>query len=88
MPPSSHAMLAPTTNKLLGAVAALAVLPILGVAALLIYISMPSAQGGMEPTVATVCYIAFTVLFGAMIIVALNFSSQLNRQAKGQITTP
>jgi hypothetical protein len=42
----------------------------------------------MEPTVATICYIAFTVLFGALITVALNFSSQLSRQAKGQITTP
>ncbi|MFY7921244.1 MAG: hypothetical protein ACOVSI_02420 [Gemmatimonas sp.] len=52
------------------------------------YISTPSPMGGMEPTVTTVCYVAFTFLFGALITVALNFSSQLGRQAKGQITTP
>jgi hypothetical protein len=42
----------------------------------------------MEPTVTTICYVAFTFLFGAMITVALNFSRQLGRQAKGEYTTP
>jgi hypothetical protein len=52
------------------------------------YISTPSSTGGMEPTVTTICYTAFTFLFGALITVALNFSSQLGREAKGQYTTP
>ena len=77
-----------STNKLLSLVAAAAVLPLLGLYGLLIYISTPSPTGGMEPTVTTVCYIAFTVLFSALITVALNFSRQLSRQAKGQYTTP
>lgn len=81
-------MLSPSTNRLLSLVAAGAVLPLLGLYGLLMYISTPSPTGGMEPTVTTVCYIALTVLFGALITVALNFSSQLGRQAKGQITTP
>lgn len=81
-------MLSPSTNRLLSLVAAGAVLPLLGLYGLLIYISTPSPTGGMEPTVTTVCRVAFTFLFGALITVALNFSSQLGRQAKGQITTP
>jgi hypothetical protein len=81
-------MLSPSTNRLLSLVAAGAVLPLLGLYGLLMYISTPSSTGGMEPTVTTVCYVAFTFLFGALITVALNFSSQLGRQAKGQITTP
>ncbi len=81
-------MLSPSTNRLLSLVAAGAVLPLLGLYGLLMYISTPSPTGGMEPTVTTVCYVAFTFLFGALITVALNFSSQLGRQAKGQITTP
>jgi hypothetical protein len=48
----------------------------------------PSPQGGMEPTVALICYIAFTALIGALSTVLLNFSRQLARQAKGQYTTP
>lgn len=81
-------MLSPSTNRLLSLVAAGAVLPLLGLYGLLMYISTPSSTGGMEPTVTTVCYVALTFLFGALITVALNFSSQLSRQAKGQITTP
>lgn len=81
-------MLSPSTNRLLSLVAAGAVLPLVGLYGLLMYISTPSPMGGMEPTVTTVCYVAFTFLFGALITVALNFSSQLGRQAKGQITTP
>ncbi|MCO4100070.1 MAG: hypothetical protein HEQ38_11855 [Gemmatimonas sp.] len=81
-------MLSPSTNRLLSLVAAGAVLPLLGLYGLLMYISTPSPTGGMEPTVTTVCYVALTFLFGALVIVALNFSSQLGRQAKGQITTP
>jgi hypothetical protein len=81
-------MLSPSTNRLLSLVAAGAVLPLLGLYGLLMYISTPSPTGGMEPTVTTVCYTALTFLFGALITVALNFSSQLSRQAKGQITTP
>ncbi|WP_353267376.1 hypothetical protein [Gemmatimonas sp.] len=81
-------MLSPSTNRLLSLVAAGAVLPLLGLYGLLMYISTPSPTGGMEPTVTTVCYVALTFLFGALITVALNFSSQLGRQAKGQITTP
>jgi ABC-type cobalamin transport system permease subunit len=42
----------------------------------------------MEPTVALVVYIAMTIIFSALITVALNFSRQLSRQAKGQYTTP
>jgi hypothetical protein len=48
----------------------------------------PTPTGGMEPTVATICYIAFTVVFGALITVVLNFSRQLARQSKGEYTTP
>jgi ABC-type Fe3+-siderophore transport system permease subunit len=81
-------MLAPSTNRLLSLVAAAAVLPLLGLYAVLIMAATPNATGGMEPTVATICYIAFTVLFAALITVTLNFSRQLSRQAKGQYTTP
>ncbi|AMW04347.1 hypothetical protein [Gemmatimonas phototrophica] len=81
-------MLSPSTNRLLSLVAAGAALPLLGLYGLLMYISTPSPTGGMEPTMTTVCYVALTFLFGGLITVALNFSSQLSRQAKGQITTP
>lgn len=81
-------MLAPKTNSLLSLVAAAAVLPLLGLYGLLMYIATPSPTGGMEPTVALNCYIAFTFVFGALITVALNFSRQLSRQAKGVIETP
>jgi hypothetical protein len=81
-------MLSPSTNRLLSLVCAATVLPLLGLYGLLMKVVTPSSTGGMEPTVATNCYIAFTFLFGALIVVFLNFSSQLSRQAKGQITTP
>ena len=81
-------MIAPKTNRLLSLVAAAAVLPLLGLYALLMYIATPTPTGGMEPTVATICYIAFTVIFSALIIVALNFSRQLSREAKGVYLTP
>jgi O-antigen ligase len=81
-------MIAPKTNRLLSLVAAAAVLPLLGLYALLMYIATPSPTGGMEPTVTTICYIAFTFIFSALIIVALNFSKQLSREAKGVYLTP
>ncbi|QJR35989.1 hypothetical protein [Gemmatimonas groenlandica] len=81
-------MIAPKTNSLLSLVAAAAVLPLLGLYGLLMYIATPSPTGGMEPTVTTICYIAFTFIFTALIIVALNFSKQLSREAKGVYLTP
>lgn len=81
-------MIAPKTNRLLSLVAAAAVLPLLGLYGLLMYIATPSPTGGMEPTVTTICYIAFTFIFSALIIVALNFSRQLAREAKGVFLTP
>lgn len=75
--------MSPSVIRLLSFVALGAVLPLLGLYALLIWISIPNATGGMEPIVATVCYVAFTCLFGAMIIVAINFWRQLSREAKG-----
>lgn len=81
-------MLAPSISRLLSFAAAAAVLPLLGIYALLLYIATPSATGGMEPTVTMICYIAFTIIFGALITVALNFSRQLGREAKGEYQTP
>jgi ABC-type Fe3+-siderophore transport system permease subunit len=82
------APVASSTNRLLSLVAAAAVLPLLGLYGLLMYIATPSPTGGMEPTVTTVCYIAFTALFSALITVALNFSRQLSRQSQGKFETP
>ena len=81
-------MIAPKTNRLLSLVAAAAVLPLLGLYGLLMYIATPSPTGGMEPTVTTICYIAFTGIFAGLITVALNFSKQLSREAKGIYLTP
>ena len=81
-------MLSSSSARLLSLAAAAAVLPLLGLYALLIKISTPTADGGMEPTVATICYIAFTALFGTLITVALNFSRQLSRESKGIRQTP
>jgi hypothetical protein len=52
------------------------------------YVVTPTPTGGMETTVTTICYIAFTVITAALIIVALNFSAQLSREAKGVFLTP
>jgi hypothetical protein len=81
-------MLSPATNRLLSFVFLAAIVPLVGLYALLIMIATPSITGGMEPTVATICYIAFTVITTALSIVLFNFSRQLARQAKGQLTTP
>lgn len=82
-------MLAPKTARLLSLVFAAAALPLLGLYGLLIKISSPVAgESGMEPTVSTICYIAFTVLFGALITVVLNFSRQLSRESRGERQTP
>ncbi len=80
--------MSPSTLRLLSFVAMGAVLPLLGIYALLLMISTPNATGGVEPIVATVCYTAFTCIFGALIVVAINFSRQLSREAKGQHQLP
>lgn len=81
-------MISPGMNRFLSFVALVAVVPLLGLYALLMYISTPSPQGGMEPTVTMVCYIALTIIFSALTIVVLNFSAQLRRQANGVYVTP
>jgi hypothetical protein len=80
--------MSPSTLRLLSLVAMGAVLPLLGLYGLLLTISTPNATGGMEPIVATVCYTAFTCIFGALITVAINFSRQLSREAKGEYQLP
>ncbi|HYW31366.1 MAG TPA: hypothetical protein VE869_09790 [Gemmatimonas sp.] len=81
-------MLAPKHARLLSFVFTLAILPLLGLYALLMKISTPSPEGGMEPTVTMICYFAWTIIFSALIIVSWNFSRQLAREAKGQFQTP
>lgn len=81
-------MLSPKILRLLSLLAAATVIPLLALYGLLMYVSTPTREGGMEPTVTTICYFAFTIIFGALIIVCLNFSRQLSREAKGQYTTP
>lgn len=81
-------MISPGMNRFLSLVAMAAVIPLLGLYGLLMYISTPTPDGGMEPTMAMVCYIAFTIIFTALTIVVVNFSIQLSRQAKGITTTP
>lgn len=81
-------MLTPKIARLLSMVAAAAVLPLLGLYAVLMMAARPTADGGMEPTVATVSFIALTVLFSALIIIAVNFSLQLARESKGKRETP
>ncbi|MCC6243160.1 MAG: hypothetical protein IT353_09980 [Gemmatimonadaceae bacterium] len=81
-------MLSPSAARFLSVVFMAAVLPLLGLYGLLMKVVTPSADGGMEPTVATVCYIAFTALFGAMIVISVNFSRQLSREAKRIRQTP
>lgn len=82
-------MLSPNAARLLSLVFMAAVLPLLGLYGLLIKISSTTVgESGMEPTVTTICYIAFTVLFSALITVVVNFSRQLAREAKGERQTP
>ena len=81
-------MLAPKHARLLSFALAAAVLPLLLLYVLLMKISTPSATGGMEPTSSMICYFAFTVIFGTLIVVCLNFSAQLRREARGQYQTP
>ncbi len=81
-------MLSPGTNRFLSMVAFAAVLPLLALYALLMYISTPSPTGGMEPTMAMVCYVALTCIFGTLGTVVVNFGRQLSQQAKGQYSTP
>lgn len=81
-------MISSKTARLLSLVLLAALLPLLGLYGLLMKISIPNADGGMEPTVAMVCYFAFTFLFAALIIVALNFSRQLAKHGKGETLTP
>jgi hypothetical protein len=81
-------MLSSSAARLLSFVFLAAVPVLLGLYGVLIMAATPNADGGMEPTVATVCYIAFTVLFTALITVAVNFSRQLSREAKGVRQTP
>lgn len=81
-------MLSPAINRLLSLASAAAVLPLLALYALILYISTPSATGGMDQPSTTICYIAFTLIFGALIAVALNFSKQFGREARGEYQTP
>ena len=80
-------MYPPKVLRLLSLLFAAAVIPLLALYGLLMYVSTPTPEGGMEPTVTMVCYFAFTIVFAALIIVVLNFSRQLSREAKGLRTT-
>ncbi len=75
--------MSPAVLRLLSLVAFGAVLPLLGIYALLLVTSTPNATGGMEPIMAMICYVAFTCIFGALIVVAVNFARQLSMEAKG-----
>ena len=81
-------MLAPKHARLLSFALAAAVLPLLALYVLLMKIATPSPTGGMEPTVTMITYFAWTLIFGTLIIVCINFSRQLAREAKGQFETP
>ena len=81
-------MLSPGMNRFLSLVMFAAVLPLLALYGLLMKISVPAPNGGMEPTMAMVCYIALTIIFSALCIVVVNFGLQLSRQAKGNYLTP
>lgn len=81
-------MLAPKHAKLLSLAAGAMILPLVALYALLMKMSTPEVTGGMEPTVALICYFAFTIVFGALIVVCWNFSRQLARESKGQHQTP
>ncbi|MEO8104633.1 MAG: hypothetical protein ABI790_19120, partial [Betaproteobacteria bacterium] len=62
-------MLSPGMNRFLSFVFLAGVLPMLALYALLMWISVPRLQGGMEPTTTLVCYISLTIIFGALITV-------------------
>ena len=81
-------MYSPRILRLFSFLLAAAVIPLLGLYGLLMYVSTPTPEGGMEPAVTTICYFAFTIIFAALIVVCLNFSRQLSREAKGVRTTP
>jgi len=81
-------MISPGMNRLLSFVALATVIPMLALYGLLMYISTPTPDGGIEPTMAMVSYIALTFIFLALTIVVVNFSLQLSRQAKGKYITP
>lgn len=81
-------MLAPKHSRLLSLAFAAAVLPLLALYVLLMKIATPSPTGGMEPTVTLITYFAWTLIFGALIIVCINFSRQLARESRGQFQTP
>lgn len=81
-------MLTPKMAKLFSVVSAALVLPLLGLYGLLIVASSPSENGGIDATSAMVCRFAFTILFAALIVVAVNFSLQLAQEAKGVRQTP
>ena len=81
-------MLAPKHTKLLSLAVGAMILPLVALYALLMKMSTPEPTGGMEPTVALLCYFAFTIVFGALIVVCWNFSRQLARESKGQYRTP
>jgi len=80
--------MSPKIQRLLSLVLMAAVLPLLGIYAVAMKAAMPNADGGMEPTVAMVCYIAFTVLAFALIVVCVDFSRQLARESKGERQLP
>ncbi|MBL0170753.1 MAG: hypothetical protein IPP90_08495 [Gemmatimonadaceae bacterium] len=81
-------MLAPKTARLFSLLAFAMVVPLLGLYALLMKVSSPGPDGGMDPTSSMICYFAFTFLFGALIIVAVDFARQMSREAKGERQTP
>ena len=80
--------MSPSLLRLLSVVFLGAVLPLLGLYAVLMVAATPSPTGGIEPIVATICYIAFTCIFGALITVSVNFSRQLSREARGETQLP
>lgn len=81
-------MLSPSAARLLSVALLAAVPALLGLYGLLMMVATPNADGGIEQTSALVCYVAFTTLFAAMLIIAVNFSLQLSREAKGVRQTP
>lgn len=81
-------MLPTKVIRALSFLAAAAVIPLLALYVLLMKISMSTPDSGMEPAVSMIAYFAFTILFAVLIFIALNFSRQLGREAKGIRQTP